>query len=358
MRVLSSEAEDLLRRLVLLKSSESDDVSPMVEFVVGRLRGLGLEPNLLGDADKPTIFAEHGKDGVVLSGHLDTVPLGEGWTKKQGEVVDGMMYGRGAADMKGGCSAILLAAEVLAEEGTPFGICLTLDEEISMNGALAVAHAGLLKKAPAVLIAEPSDFDIVVREKGLVQFAVRTAGRSAHAGMPELGDNAITKMTSLLHRMRGLQKTPKDPLKECTMCVTKIAGGTQLNVIPDSCKAEIDSRFPPDMTSEEVLEIVRRTLDPLEYEMRTLHQLEPVETDANLPAVKILHEIVGTGAKILGVPYATEMVMFKRDNSTLMVCGPGEPAQAHALDECIEIDGVVRAAKIYQDYCRRMTDDE
>jgi acetylornithine deacetylase/succinyl-diaminopimelate desuccinylase-like protein len=355
---LSGDAEGLLKKLVMFKSSEDDDALPIAEFVSEYLMALGLEPSRHGDADKPAVFARHGTGGVVLSGHLDTVPQGKGWTKQQGEVVDGVLYGRGTADMKGGCAAILLAVKDLIEDGTPFAVCLTLDEEISMNGAIAVAEAGLLRDAPAVLVAEPTAFDIVVREKGLIQFAIKTTGKSAHASMPVLGDNAITKMTTLLHRIGDLQKIPEDPFKELTLCVNKISGGTQVNVIPDICEAEADSRFPPNMTGEDVLNLVRQRFGDAEYEMRTMHLLEPVETDPDLPAVKTLHDVVGEEARILSVPYATEMVMFKRDNSTLMVCGPGEPTQAHVTDEHIEIDQVSAAAGIYREYCRRMAAGE
>ena len=352
---MAENAEKLLEQLVLLKSAEHDNALPMAEFVSDFLSDLGLEPSRHGDTDKPAVFARHGDGGVVMSGHLDTVPLGDGWTKEQGEVVDGTMFGRGAADMKGGCAAILLAAERLASDDIPFSVCLTLDEEISMNGALAVAQAGLLRDAPAVLVAEPTDFDIVVREKGLIQFSIRTGGRSAHAGMPMLGENAVAKMVSLLQRISDLQKIPDNPLEELTMCVTTISGGTQVNVIPDSCVAEVDSRFPPNMTGDEVLNEVTKRLGPEGYELRTLHLLEPVETDPALPAVSTLKSVVGANARILSVPYATEMVMFKKDNSTLMVCGPGLPTRAHVVDECIEIDHVVKAAGIYDEYCRQMT---
>ena len=353
---MREKAEELLRQLVLLKSSQQDDALPIARFVSERLSSFGLEPSRHGDSDRPAIFARQGEGGVVLSGHLDTVPLGDGWAREQGEVIDGELYGRGAADMKGGCAAILLAAEQLANEGIPFAACLTLDEEISMNGALSVAQAGLLEGASAVLVAEPTDFDIVVREKGLIQFSIRTVGKSAHASMPVLGDNAITKMTTLLHKIADLQKAPEDPYEQLTLAVTTISGGTQVNVIPDSCVAEADSRFPPNMTGDEVLDIVKERLGPSGYDLKTLHVLDPVETDPGLPAVRTLHDIVGTRAQILSVPYATEMVMFKKGASTLMVCGPGEPTQAHIIDEHVSVDEVVRAADLYQRYCRRMTE--
>ncbi len=351
-----AKAEELLKQLVLSRSSETDNALPLAEYVSEYLTKLGLEPARYGDKDKPAVFAKSGEGGVVLSGHLDTVPQGAGWSRDQGEVVDGVMYGRGAADMKGGCAAILLAAEKLAEEGTPFAVCLTLDEEISMNGAAAVADAGVIKNSPAVLVAEPTAFDIVVREKGVIQFAIKTTGKSAHASMPVLGDNAITKMTELLHKIIDLQRVPQDPMSELTLCVNTISGGMQTNVIPDSCEARADSRFPPDMTGEDVLNLVRERLGKAEYSIETQHLLEPVETDPTLPAVHALHDIVGEKATILSVPYATEMVMFKRDNNTLMVCGPGDPTQAHILDEHIEISQIVTAVDIYVKYCRRMAE--
>lgn len=354
MNSLLEEAESLLETLVRLRSSQEDDALPLAEFVSDRLVRLGLEPSRHGDADKPAIFASHGEGGVVLSGHLDTVPLGSGWTREQGEVVGGRMFGRGTCDMKGGCAAILLAAERLVDDGVPFSVCLTLDEEISMNGALAVAREHLLKDAPAVLVAEPTDFDIVVREKGLIQFTIRTMGKNAHASMPTLGENAITNMMSALGRIRDLLVVPENPVDDLTLCVDVIRGGTQVNVIPDTCEAQVDSRFPPNMTGEDVLSAVRKRLGDLEHEIKVMHLLDPVETDQDLPAVSALHEVVGADARILSVPYATEMVMFRKDNPTLMVCGPGEPAQAHMIDEWIDVSGIPRAVDVYTQYCARM----
>jgi acetylornithine deacetylase/succinyl-diaminopimelate desuccinylase-like protein len=353
---LRTKAEELLKELILLRSAEEDDASPMVDRVRGMLDELGLEPKLYGSKDKPAIFARSGRGGVVLSGHLDTVPIGGRWSKEQGQVVGGRVYGRGAADMKAGCAAILLAAEELARTDVPFSVCLTLDEEISMDGAQAVAKAHELADAPAVVVAEPSGFDIIVKEKGLIQFAIRTKGKSAHASMPHLGDNAIVKMLALLHELEDLQRVPGDPADELTVCIDTIHGGTRVNVIPDSCEVEIDSRFPPDMTGEDVVNMVKGRLGGAEFEVEVLHLLEPVETDASLPAVGALHDVVGGGSRILGVPYATEMVMFKQDNPRLMVCGPGEPTQAHVVDESVEVDQVVRAVEVYTEYCRRMAE--
>jgi acetylornithine deacetylase/succinyl-diaminopimelate desuccinylase-like protein len=347
-------AEEILSDLVLTRSAAGDVVRPIVDGVTRRLRDLGMGVRTFGDADRPALLATRGEGGVVLSGHLDTVPIGLGWTRPQGEVLDGVMYGRGACDMKGGCAAILLATERLAGSDVPFAVCFTTDEETSMNGADAVASSGMIDGAAAVVIAEPSDFDIIVKEKGLVQFSMRTAGRSAHASMPGLGDNAIVRMVGLLNRLEDLQRIPDDTLGELTVCVDRIHGGTQVNVIPDECQVEVDSRYPPHMTTEDVIGLVRGRLEGLEYELDVMHSLEPVETDAGAAPVQALKSIVGKDARISSVPYATEMVMFKKGNPTLMVCGPGDPKLCHVLDERIAIADVARAADVYVRYCTEM----
>jgi len=349
-----SRAEEVLADLVKMRSAADDPVKPFVDAISRRLEGFGMDVRTFGDEDRPAILATKGQGGVMLSGHLDTVPIGLGWTRSQGEVVDGTMYGRGACDMKGGCTAILLAAERLAASDVPFSVCFTMDEEITMNGADAVALNGGIGSAAAVVIAEPSDFDIIVKEKGLVQFSIRTKGRNAHASMPDLGDNAIVKMVGLLNRLEDLQKVPEDTLGGLTVCVDTISGGTQVNVIPGECEVEVDSRYPSDMTTEDVIGLVRERLDGLEYELRVMHSLEPVETDAGAGPVQVLKGIVGEGARISSVPYATEMVMFKKGNPTLMVCGPGDPKLCHVPDERIRTDDVARAAEIYVRYCTEM----
>ncbi len=349
-----ARAEEVLSDLVLRKSAAGDDVRPMVDDMIGRLEGFGMTVRTFGHPERPALLASRGTGGVMLSGHLDTVPIGLGWTKGQGEVVDGTMYGRGSCDMKGGCAAILLAAEKMAEMDVPFSVCFTTDEETSMDGADAVAQNAGIGDATAVVIAEPSDFEIIVKEKGLVQFSMRTAGRSAHASMPGLGENAIAKMVAVLNRLEDLQRIPDDTLGELTMCVDRIQGGTQVNVIPGECEVEVDSRYPPSMTTESVLKLVRERLEGMDYELRIMHSLEPVETDPEAAPVQVLREVLGGDARISSVPYATEMVMFKKGNPTLMVCGPGDPKLCHVLDEHIVVADVARAAEVYADFCTKM----
>jgi acetylornithine deacetylase/succinyl-diaminopimelate desuccinylase-like protein len=143
------------------------------------LKKLGCSLTTGGEKSRPALLARCGdgaEKGVMFSGHLDTVPVGTGWTKEQGEVERSIMYGRGTSDMKGGCAAILLAAERLSSEGIPFSIIFTTDEETTMKGAEAMAES--VKESRVVIIGEPTDFDVVFREKGVYQFSITTKGVS------------------------------------------------------------------------------------------------------------------------------------------------------------------------------------
>ncbi len=349
-----SNAEKVLTDLVLMRSQETDPMGPIVDYVTGFMERLGMEVRRYGTEKNPALVGEFRKGGVILSGHLDTVPIGTGWTREQAEVVDGVMYGRGTNDMKGGCASMLLAAERLVPASVPFALCFTTDEESSMDGAKDAARDPAFLAAPAVVVTEATEFDIVVREKGLVQFAITTRGKAAHASMPHLGDNAITRMVSLLSALGDLKTPPADPLEQMTLCVDTISGGSAMNVIPDECVAEVDVRYPPHMSTQAVLDLVRSRIGGDGYEVKVLHELDPVGTDPDIEAVRVMKEVVGPGAKVLAVPYATEMVMFKGVNKKLMVCGPGDSAGCHIPDEMVRVADVEKAGVILAEYCKRM----
>ncbi len=352
---MQGKVEEVLTDLVLLRSTSEDPIDSVVDYVVARLKRLGIQPRLRGTKERPAIVAQFGHKGVALSGHLDTVPLGVGWRHEQAEVLDGMIYGRGSCDMKGGCTAMLLAAEDLVSANVPFTLCFTTDEETTMNGAEAASKDPAMRAAPAILITEPSDFNIVVKEKGLLHFTLSTKGKAAHASMPALGDNAIAKMVRILSKLEDLQAIPADPVTKMTMSVDTIHGGTRINVIPSDCVTEIDVRYPLPLNHEGVVKLVTDRIGTSGYELKILHQLDPVETDPVSAPVTTLADILGADAKITAVPYATEMVMFKGDNPRVMVCGPGEAAGCHIIDEKISLKEVEKAVGIFVEYCSRMS---
>jgi len=352
---MRGKVEEVLSDLIVLKSSSEDDMRPIVRYVSTRLEKLGMKPRFYGVKKTPAIVADFKEGGVALSGHLDTVPRGTGWKFEDGMAMDGTMYGRGSCDMKGGCTAMLLAAENLVSANTPFSLCFTTDEEVTMAGALAATKDRALKDAPAILVAEPTGFDIIYKEKGQLQLALSTSGAACHSSMPQLGDNAIAKMVDLLSRLQDLQRIPPNPTADMTLSMTTIKGGTRINVIPDCCETEIDIRYPAEMGQRDVIREIKKRIGRSGYGLRTIHNLDPVETDPNSPGVQTLKRLLGPAATISAVPYATEMVMFSKANKSVMICGPGDPKGCHIVNEKIKLAEIAKAVELYTEYCSQMS---
>ena len=141
---------------------------------------------------------------LCFTGHVDTVPLGNAsWSVDPfaGEIIDGKMYGRGSTDMKCGVAAFVAAIGSMAEEleGTS-GVVLviTAGEEIGCQGAFHLADAGILGRAGAIVVAEPTSNAALVGHKGALWLRLTLKGVTAHGSMPHLGVNAAYKAARAL----------------------------------------------------------------------------------------------------------------------------------------------------------------
>jgi succinyl-diaminopimelate desuccinylase len=350
------EATELLVRLVNASSEPGRPMRDVLGVVRPILEDLCFDITVEEHSLCPTLLATHGDPVLLMSGHLDTVDLGEGWTHGQGEVVGDTVYGRGALDMKGPCVSMLLTAERLVGENIGCAITFTTDEEIGMLGAdrLAQAHPEL-GQIPLAIICEPTNMRPAIAEKGVLQFRVQTWGKSAHASMPELGSNALT---SLVHRLSDLLDaelfgtSSQDPV---SVNLANISGGNLINVIPDSAKAELDIRFSAEYTADEMLGIVKKLLradhDLLGIEV--LHELPPFRSEISPDFLAKIENYLGEMA--YSVPYGTEMVKFGPVNPNILILGPGIVELAHRPDEHIDINEVMRAVKAYVDMAKMVT---
>lgn len=340
----------LLRELVLTPSSNQDDKKEIVEKVLRPLENKGFHCEMLGESDSPALVASIGRRGILFSGHLDTVPLGEGWTADQGEVRGPVLFGRGTADMKGGCAAMLLAAEDLAERGAPISLAFTTDEETKMKGAEFVMVHDLVSEAPAVIVCEPTSLGLGAREKGLLQIRLTASGKSAHAAMPDRGINANHRMLEALERLKDMMAVPPNPMESITLSIGVLHGGNKVNVIPDSCTAEIDIRTPATVQPEQVFAMVREKIAGMDLDVQLMNQLAPILTPKDSMIVKLIERLRPRIGHI-DIAFATEMVKYRRFNKNLLAIGPGDPTQAHVSDEHIDIREVSEAARLYCDIC-------
>jgi len=344
--------ESYLHDLLKIRSEPDSDKSRIVEYVSSLLSEAGMDVSIL-DGEAPVILATYGETGVLFSGHLDTVPVGQNWTRNQGEVDGTRVYGRGTADMKGGVAAILTAAQDLVKKKVPFSVALTTDEETVMSGAVRLAEREELRDAPFILVCEPTDFKVVTREKGLLQLRIRTSGKAIHASTPQLGDNAVMKMNALLNALQQLVKIPEDPLEQLTVVPGTICGGVKVNVVPDSCEMELDVRIPPGdsvkATREMIEERLRKT--GVQFEAEVIHSLPGVEGIIESEAGRVLLEV--TGSTTSTVPYASEMAVYGRVNRNVALFGAGKPEVFHAADEWIDLKDLERVIPMYSEFALR-----
>jgi len=331
--------------LLLIESDHTKDKKEIVEYVVGWLKSLGLEVDITGDPACPAISAYNGYNGIALSGHLDTVPIGSNWTYEQGEVEGSRVYGRGASDMKGACACMLHAAKALMKEDVDFYILFTTDEENRMTGAKSLLHTHAVKNANGLVIGEPTNMKAAYKEKGVSQFELYTKGRTAHASMPYLGDNAIMKMNKLLGRVEDYNKEIEAAGKGLSVGVTVINGGEKSNVIPDRCKAELDVRTPYPMQAKDVADDLAARFSGLEYELKVPHEVPAFQTSPDSPLIHSALEFLGTEA--IEVPYSTEAAIYCAEVKDILICGPGDLTLAHAPDEYVEKANLTKTVDLY-----------
>lgn len=344
----------------------------IAEYVAARLQEAGLAVELVPHGpDRASVLARlrgNGQAaGLLYSAHLDTVAAAEDTWKHDpfgGEVSDNRVWGRGAADMKGGLAAMIVAAQAIAASVRPLRgdlvLAFTAGEEVNSLGATALAERPDLGPVQAVVVAEPSGNDLYVAEKGALWVELTTYGHAAHGSMPDLGRNAVMMMVALLARLDRLPVpfNAHPLLGGFSRSINTIAGGVKTNVVPDRCTATVDMRTVPDQDHAIVVAQIQDLIDELadsipgfRAALRVINDRPPVATDPNHPLVALFAGIIGqvTGQRPVpqGVRYYTDAVAFVPVlKAPLIICGPGPAALAHQPDEYVEIAKLVDSARI------------
>lgn len=312
------------------------------------------------------LVAEKGTGGplapLVLSGHLDTVPLGDKtWTRGpfSGDIEGDRLYGRGSSDMKGGVAAMTMAAiEAMAVASPEGGVRLIFSagEEMGCMGVQQlVKSCSKLGKARAVIVGEPTANMPAIGHKGALYLKASIKGKTAHSSMPGLGVNAIYKAARCISKIETFRFTAdKDPLLGFpSINVGKMEGGMNINSVPDHAEFTIDVRSTSRMEHRGVLEQLRRELGE-ELQMETLVDLGPVSTPETDPFVQLAYAVcrVYTGDPDWprSLPYLTDGSVLQAyyGGVPTIILGPGEPAMAHRTDEYCSIKKLMQAVSIYK----------
>ncbi|NDV49396.1 MULTISPECIES: acetylornithine deacetylase [unclassified Salipiger] len=358
--------EEHLKHLIACPTVSSESNLAMMAMMGDHLEHLGAKVELFRDATgtKANMFATLGPDipgGVVLSGHSDVVPVtDQDWSSDPFTLTlrDDHLYGRGTCDMKGFIAAALALAEPVSKMTLrrPLHLCFTHDEEVGCLGARAlVPELQRRGHAPRMaIIGEPTGMRLIEGHKGCCEYTTRFSGLEGHGSAPDRGVNAVLYALRYTQRLMEMAEALKaraphgsrfDP-PWTTVNVGRLAGGVAHNVIPG--KAEVDWEMRPvqpgdaEFVNEALAHCIEHELLPA---MRAVHPdaeittevigevagLIPMEDNA---ARDLISRLTGSNSADV-VPFGTEAGLFQQMGLSVVVCGPGEIAQAHKPDEFV-----------------------
>jgi len=342
------QSTELLYELVNIPSTSTHE-RDISFFVEGKLRDLGMSVVRVGDNLIGTMGSK--EPVLALCGHLDTVPPFFP-PRIQGQ----KLYGRGAADDKGGLASVINAIANVEEElqGTLI-TAFVVDEELKSRGAQDVLPR---LHADFAVVCEPTNLKIVNGQKGRLTFRITVIGKRAHASKPELGKNAIVEMAKLVLRLEDMPLLSHPELGHETIAVSTIAAGDAVNVVPDLCSIDVDFRYVPPNDAMRVLATLKAALPDAQVELAD--EPKNFTHPFYLPShqiIKVLKESMlsqGLKPQIVTMDAGTDASRFNECGIPTVVFGPGGIAQAHTLDEWVELREVEKASEVYKELIKRV----
>jgi acetylornithine deacetylase len=363
-RVIPADVTAMTRALVATPSvnpkmeAGATGEAAIASLVAGWLEAWGYAVELVEvEPGRPSVLArlERGAGrSLILNGHLDTVGVsGMRVPPFEARVEDGRVWGRGAADMKGGVAALLIAARDAAAgqfTGT-LTVALTADEEESGLGCRQLVGAGL--RADAAIVCEPTGLAVAPAHKGFAWIRVDFLGQAAHGSRPERGVDAIRHAGRFLARLDEVEATllrrKSHPLLgHGSIHAGTIEGGTAPSVYPSSCRLILERRTLPGekvgavrSEIEYLLAQLRSDVPSLDAELDVLVLRDGSEVARDHEVIRIMEaalEDVGVEPRIVGMTAWVEAVCFNGAGTPAFCFGPGRIEDAHSNDESVAVD--------------------
>jgi len=338
----------LLSELVAIPSPSGSEAA-IADLVCLRLQRAGIEHVRLGDS----VVARSGRKGgprLFFISHLDTVPVGEGWSADpfDGTWQDGRLVARGANDAKASCVAMLSALTQLsdAELGGELYVALNACEETNGSGMQAVLeHFGL---PDAAVVGEPTGLDVVRAQAGLAVLTAEWSGSACHAAHVAIvpHDNALHAAARELAGLDSFSVLPGEHplLGRTTLVPTVLSSGDRHNMVPDRALATFDARVTPVCDAAACVAWLERRLPGAKIHIHS-DRLRPLETPADDPLV--LAALLATGnTAAIGSNTMSDMALLQ--GVPAVKCGPGESARSHTPDEFITQSELLAVCDFYR----------
>lgn len=335
----------------------------IAQYVCEHLRKIGVDSQIAGaHVDHPNVVGVVNagrQSSILLEAHMDTVTH-EGMQIDPFDPVvkDGRLYGRGSCDTKASLAVYLSVLSHLLSSGRRLKwnviVAGVHDEEFSFGGSRELVKTGL---RPTFAVAgEPTSLNIIYAHKGVLRFKIRTEGKSAHAAMPWLGENAIYAMGDILGLLReyasALTSDRHPELGPATLNVGRITGGFAVNVVPSECEIEIDRRLLPGESYESVRDTILKLLKPLSHQITIeppfleahgmYNNIESLSCQALLAACRR----AGHDSQFETAHYGTDGSILAAAGIETVVFGPGSVDMAHTKAEYVPTDEIEQAHQI------------
>lgn len=284
--------------------------------------------------------------GTLFACHTDTVPTGpkDAWAYDpfDGAVREGSLHGRGAVDMKGGLAATVAGLVAAAARGYGGHLLMTADEEVGSRGAHPAARAIADLELDGIVVPEATALRVRCSHRGAAWIRLRSRGVSAHGSAPQRGINAVLRLSAAV--AEGTASAPlrtDEVLGSETLSVGTFHGGVATNIVPDLAEATIDQRTVGDAGA---LHRHWAAIDGID-EVTTILELAPLLTDRSSSFVRRIPAPIDTDP----VSYFTDasVLQTQRPDVPIVIWGPGDPSQMHAVGEHIPSAQILTAAHLF-----------
>ena len=352
--VTSRFAEKMLEKALRLYTPSLSE-KPMTDFLADKCDDLGFESIEIDEVGNIIAKKGSGLPKIMLCGHMDVVP-GKIKVRREGD----SLYGRGASDAKAPLMAMLFAAASIQKNNGTVIFVGAVDEEGNATGI-----KNLVKKELGIdyaIFGEPSGIkQVTIAYKGRLAINLKiSVGNSSHASAPWLSKNAIHESMIFVNQLKEELETGQEGKTKgmlLTATITEIKGGISHNITPRECETIFDIRIPVDMNcksiEQKISTLVKEIADKREVEAfySILDETEPFEAAHNSALVRAftlgIMEVENSRPTLIRKTGTGDMnVLGNQWNIPVVTYGPGDPHEAHTIDEKVSVDEYLKGIEV------------
>ncbi|WP_158134120.1 succinyl-diaminopimelate desuccinylase [Vibrio navarrensis] len=361
-----------LTKDLISRQSVTPEDAGCQDVMIERLQALGFEIERMVFEDTTNFWARRGSEAPLFSfaGHTDVVPAGklEQWHTPPFEPteIDGYLYGRGAADMKGSLAAMVVATERFIAQHPDhkgsIGFLITSDEEGPfINGTVRVVETLMARNEniDMCIVGEPSSTAIVgdvVKNgrRGSITGDLTVKGTQGHVAYPHLADNPVHKSLLAIHELATTEwDQGNEFFPPTSFQIPNVQAGTGAsNVIPGEFHVQFNLRFSTELNNDAIVERVTSTLNryDLNYDLKWTFNGDPFLTDTGAlldAVVAAVDEVNQTKPALLTTGGTSDGRFIARMGGQVVELGPVN-ATIHKVNECVKIDDLQKLTDMYQ----------